>query len=52
MSHSGHGVQICQWGYSHGRCRCPETEYVHVTCDDPGHDPKNSYQGKHRKQER
>lgn len=46
----GHGIRICEYGYQHGRCRCPCNDYVHVTCDDPAHKPGSAYKGKHAKE--
>lgn len=44
---------VCQWGYLHGQCRCPDNrQIISVACDDPSHEPRNAYQGKHRKEER
>jgi hypothetical protein len=45
-----HGIQVCEYGYEHGRCRCPDTTIIHVTCDNPAHKLENAYKAKHAKE--
>ena len=49
LAHTGHGIYICQWGFTHGQCRCPDATFINVVCDDPSHNPKNAYVPKHAK---
>jgi hypothetical protein len=46
----GHFMQVCEYGFVHGQCRCPGPKTEHaVKCDNADHALLADYAPRHRK---
>jgi hypothetical protein len=34
-THAGHGTKVCEYGITHGRCRCPSRAVIRIKCTTP-----------------